>query len=374
MNLQQLVDYSSPLPKRRRTSVSSSVASSPAKADSGPATKPYLSTTQTSHSPSNTPLSPTKRKGRLTRDKPYVPQPAPIQDPKALPIGATLAPPNPQQVNLYYNAAVSRLGTFASLAQSRLLNAPDWSSFVRQEHGPSHIKSEVLHLPHPAGPYLSLLSSAGVPIQFDDPDWSLEQRDAAMTRGCHFSATKHKEFIAEEMLEFADAGYWTILPYEAVRHLPNLRLSPAQIKEERERKPRFIADHTFYHINDHTLALAPKEAMQFGGALYRILTAARHANPLFGPVKGMKLDLKDGYYKVGLRPRDALALAVILPSYPGLPPLVAVPLALTMGWINSPPLFCAMSETICDRANSMLYKRHAPPHRLEELAGCQDQT
>lgn len=274
---------------------------------------------------------------------------------------------------MYYNAAVQRLGTFVSLAESRLHDAPDWSTFVRQEHGPPHIKPDVRHLPHPAGPYLSLISSSGVPIRFDDPEWTLEQRDAAMARGCHFSATKHKEFIAEEMLEFANSGYWTVLPYQTVRHLPNLRLSPAQIKEERERKPRFIADHTFYQVNDHTLALAPKEAMQFGGALYRLLTAARHANPRFGPVRAIKKDLKDGYYRVDVNPDDAPALAVVLPAYPGLPPLVAIPLALTMGWINSPPIFCSVSETICDLANAAMYKRHAPPHRLEELAGCLDQ-
>src|SRR5512146_26202 len=38
-----------------------------------------------------------------------------------------------------------------------------------------------------------------------------------------------------------------------------------------------------------------------------------------------------------------------------------------MGWRNSPPTFCAFSETACDVANAHLYKRHAPPHWLEHL-------
>jgi len=43
-----------------------------------------------------------------------------------------------------------------------------------------------------------------------------------------------------------------------------------------------------------------------------------------------------------------------------------------MGWVNSPPLFCSLTETICDLANSRMYRRHAPPHRQESLAARDD--
>jgi len=39
-----------------------------------------------------------------------------------------------------------------------------------------------------------------------------------------------------------------------------------------------------------------------------------------------------------------------------------------MGWVKSPPLFCSLTETICDLANARMYHRHAPPHRQESLA------
>lgn len=45
-----------------------------------------------------------------------------------------------------------------------------------------------------------------------------------------------------------------------------------------------------------------------------------------------------------------------------------------MGWVNSPPIFCSLTETICDLANSRMYRRHAPPHRQEDLAACRDVT
>jgi hypothetical protein len=220
--------------------------------------------------------------------------------------------------------------------------------------------------------YLASVHEHGVPVQFDDEPWTLERKDEAAARGCHHSARLHAEFIAQEMIEFAQDGHWVILPYHEVRSFPETRLSPAQIKVERDRKPRFIADHSFWGLNEHTLPLAYKDSMQFGGALHRLLYSIRHANPAFGPVRVMKLDLKDGFYRVHLRPRQALALSVLLPEYEGLPQLVAVPLALTMGWINSPPTFTSVSETICDLANHSLYKRHAAPHRLEGLASIQD--
>jgi hypothetical protein len=51
--------------------------------------------------------------------------------------------------------------------------------------------------------------------------------------------------------------------------------------------------------------------------------------------------------------------------------LVAFPLALPMGWPQSSPYFCAMTETIADLANERIAQDHAPlPHRLEALADC----
>ena len=170
------------------------------------------------------------------------------------------------------------------------------------------------------------------------------------------------------MCDFAEDGFWTLLLYDLIKDLPGLRLSPAQIKEEKDRRPRFIADHSYSAVNEHSLrCTAPAEAMQFGGAMYCLLYNLRHSNPRHGLVYISKYDVKDGFYRVHLRPAHCLSLCVTMPHYDGLPPLVVVPLVLTMGWTNSPPTFCAVSESICDLATSRFYMRHAPPHRLEEL-------
>lgn len=98
-------------------------------------------------------------------------------------------------------------------------------------------------------------------------------------------------------------------------------------------------DYSFSGLNSETVRLAPPEAMQFGRALQRVLTNVVHADPKFGPCKLAKIDIADGFYHMWVRMSDILKLGVILPcSQGGVPPLVAFPLALPMGWVESPPI------------------------------------
>jgi len=125
---------------------------------------------------------------------------------------------------------------------------------------------------------------------------------------------------------------------------------------------------SFHGVNKDTLPVAPADSMQFGRALERVLHRIRHANPQFGPVHLLKIDIADGFYRIGLNPASAPGLAVVLPSYSGEEPLVAIPLSLPMGWVESPPYFCSVSETAADLANRRLERSSAPFHRLERLA------
>jgi len=229
--------------------------------------------------------------------------------------GATLASPNEERLEDRYSTAVERLGALVDNNVRCLHSAPDWDTFVQQEHGPPHLRANLQDLPHPAGESLASLEAHEVPVAFDDEPWTLQKMDDAVKKGCHPTAQKHTAFIAQEMLEFAESGYWTILPYSKVRHLPGLRGSPAHMKEELDRKDRFLADHSNWGVNEHTLALAPKEAMQFGGIFYRLLYLIRHAAPKYSIIYLAKFDLKDGFYRLHLRPKDAPSLAVVLPRY-----------------------------------------------------------
>ena len=136
--------------------------------------------------------------------------------------------------------------------------------------------------------------------------------------------------------------------------------------------PRLVCDHSFFNVNQNTVQRTPPEAMQFGGALPRILYGIRHADPRHGPVYLSKYDIKDGFYRIFLRAQDAPALAVSLPAYDGEEPLVAIPLVSTMGWCESPPTFSSSTETTADIANAKKYRLNVPPHRLEQHSAPMD--
>ena len=258
-----------------------------------------------------------------------------------------------------------QLGTLVSEAVHRLSSSPSWSEFVAKSRGRPYISEQVQDIPHPAADFLQDTRLHGIPARADDEDWTQATKDECYAYGVHATATAHKDFIREEMAEFMQSGFWTVLPYRMVRELPKLRISPLGVKEERERKPRLVCDHSFFGVNEHTIPWTPEQVMQFGGTLPRILQAVRHADPARGPVYLSKFDIKDGYYRIFLEPDACPTLAVTLPRYDGEEPLVAIPLVLTMGWAESPPAFCSVSETIADLANDRARNPNEPPHRLE---------
>ena len=271
-----------------------------------------------------------------------------------------------------------RLGTLVIKLCEDLANASSWEAFVTEFRGPSYLSSELDNIDHPAATLLRQWRDHGVPAETSSPPWTMEQKDRCVERGCHHSANEHSDFVRDELANFIENKFWMVLPYEMVKHFIELLLSPAAIKEERDRKPRLLCDHTWYwgwpSVNESTLPHAPPEAMQFGWALHRILTIIRHANPKFGPVRAAKADIKDGFYRLFLRALDCLRLALVLPKYKDEPQLIGIPMACTMGWVQSPPTFCTMSETVCDLANQRFRDSpvHAPPHRLETGSAIHD--
>jgi hypothetical protein len=46
----------------------------------------------------------------------------------------------------------------------------------------------------------------------------------------------HADFLRKEMVEFVKSKFWVVLPYKIIRHLQELMMSPAAVKDERERE------------------------------------------------------------------------------------------------------------------------------------------
>ena len=89
---------------------------------------------------------------------------------------------------------------------------------------------------------------------------------------------------------------------------------------QHNRRSRLIVDYTFSQVNNETVPLPPREAMQFERSLQRIFTRIVHADRRYGPVHMAKIDIADGFYRVWLQVEDIPKLGVALPLAPHSPP------------------------------------------------------
>jgi hypothetical protein len=245
-----------------------------------------------------------------------------------------------------------------------------WAEFVRSQRAPCDFSKNLLSLPHPAASLLHSFSQDGVPVNLAREPTQAEVEEM-LNRGPHQSTLDHVDFLKEEFASMVKKGHWVTLPYHLVRDLPSLWVSPMGVVPQRERRPRTIVDYTFSGLNASTRKTAPPESMQFGKALLRILQAIVYAPPEHGPVFLFKLDIADGFYRVWVRPEDVPKLAVTFPVNKGEQPMLAFPLALPMGWVESPPHFCVVTETITDLANHRITSGNLSQleqHRLDTYA------
>ena len=114
------------------------------------------------------------------------------------------------------------------------------------------------------------------------------------------------------MRGFVKKGFCIVLLLEDVIGLNGLRLSPAGLIPQRDRRNCIIIDYTWSGVNEATRCLAP-DSMQFGHALQQILQRMYDADPRRRPIYMMKVDITDGFYCVGLVPEDVPSLGVCLP-------------------------------------------------------------
>jgi hypothetical protein len=96
-------------------------------------------------------------------------------------------------------------------------------------------------------------------------------------------------------------------------------------------------------------------------ALDRIIWNAVEAIPQHGIGNLSRYELTDSFMRVSLSPSIILKLAVAAPTtLPDKHPLIAVPVVLPMGWMESPPAFCMVTETIADLVNAKIAQGYNP--------------
>ena len=96
--------------------------------------------------------------------------------------------------------------------------------------------------------------------------------------------------------------------------------------------------------------------MQFGKALDQIIKKVAEANPCHGVDNLSKYDLASTLMRAGFSPSIILKPAVAAPTTIADKdnPLIAVQKDLPMGWMESPPAFCMVADTVSDQANDRI--------------------
>jgi hypothetical protein len=104
-------------------------------------------------------------------------------------------------------------------------------------------------------------------------------------------------------------------------------------------------------VNETTTLEAPAAAIdQMGHALNRIIHAFAEVDK-DAKIFMAKFDIKDGFWRLDCQDGEEWNFAYVLPQKEGEPTRLVVPTSLQMGWVESPPYFCAASETARDVAS-----------------------
>ena len=181
---------------------------------------------------------------------------------------------------------------------------------------------------------------------------------------------KAAKFLRDEVADKIKTGYARVVKWGDIKHnVPrHLKISPAALVPHKSRSFQTILDLSFAlrykggivpSVNSTTLKQAPAEAMvQLRECLKRIVyTLASNYDPNKSFVFA-KVDIKDGFWRMKVSADAAWNFCYVLPA---IKPVtnqdeieIVVPSSLQMGWCESPPYFCAATETARDVIDSLL--------------------
>ncbi|KAG7360528.1 hypothetical protein IV203_035627 [Nitzschia inconspicua] len=109
----------------------------------------------------------------------------------------------------------------------------------------------------------------------------------------------------------------------------------------------------------------PHSMHELGHVIPRILHHMATAPPNT-PLFLTKIDIKDGYWRMRVCEDGKWNFAYTLPrSDPKHELIVVLCLTLPTGWVDSPPFFCAVTETARDIMHAYEALPDLPPHPLE---------
>ena len=218
-------------------------------------------------------------------------------------------------------------------------------------------------LHHPAANILREWATLGCPTR-TGREWTKSEMWEAVERGPHRSAMSPDalEHFAAEVGEKLRTKQARLVPWDEIKDDPprQLKISPIAAIPHKSKAYRSILDLSFRlrlknggvlaAVNDTTVKSAPKGAIdQLGECLTRIIHAFAETDD-DAKIFMAKWDIKDGFWRMDCREGEEWNFSYVLPQPEGEPVMLVVPTSLQMGWVESPPYFCAASETARDIA------------------------
>ena len=238
------------------------------------------------------------------------------------------------------------------------------------QHVTQHATSASLMRPQPMAdvhPFAPTLEKWEQGIQVDcGENWKWEVIEEAVRHGAHPSAQTPDSIalFADDIAYQQRAGFCQVFTWEELKRIrpARLKISPVAVVPQVGRRGRIILDLSFpvyqmnegvvtvvqESVNDTTARTAPTVPVkEIGKVLQRLLHYMRDT-PAGLHILFSKLDISDGFWRLVVREEDSFNFAYVLPQLPGQPTRIVVPRAVQMGWTESPPLFCAVTETARD--------------------------
>jgi hypothetical protein len=238
---------------------------------------------------------------------------------------------------------------------------------------------------HPAGDLLAKWSQLGCPTNKGQP-WSKQEMGEAVAQGPHHLSLSPKAIVhfAKECVKKVKAGQAKLVLWGNIKDNPppQLKILPIAAIPYKLKAFRSILDlylHLWLNhrgfldsVNDSTVKMAPQGALhQLGHTLSLIIHAFAKAEDNAKNFMA-KWHVKDGFWRMDCEVGKEYNFGYIFLQDEGKPITLVASMSLQMGWIESPPYFCAATETARDIAaeycNTLIGS--LPPHKfMHHVAG-----
>jgi hypothetical protein len=212
-----------------------------------------------------------------------------------------------------------------------------------------------------------------------------------MARGPHPTArTPDSIALFQDDIEYQiNAGFCQVFLWDDIVKMrpANLKISPVAVVPQAKCRGRIILDLSFpvYHelngavtvtqksVNETTAIQGlPQPVKEIGKVLPRLLEYMRDT-PVGLHILFSKLDISDGFWRLIVRKADSFNFAFVLPQPHGYRTRIVVLSAVQMGWVESPTLFCTVTESAWDLTQHFVHDSVPLPHHiLEEQIRIQD--